>query len=305
MALGVTGCRPTHDVSLAVDGRSLSVHSRAASVEILLADAGVTPGPEDLVIPGLQATLAGGETIQVVRVTHREVTYPWPVPAPSRVIPTAYLHRSETIDLVRGSPGMKRLTVRLTLHDGQVAGRDVLHEEWIATPIPARIICGIARLPRPYMLPARLKVRNVLRLHATAYTPGEKDNAPYRAGDTATGLRATYGVAAVDPRVIKLGTKLYVKGYGYCIAADTGAAIKGNRIDLCFPDPRVASLFGVREVTAYVLGTSWPKPRKSQAIAGKIESSSPGGRRITALAASPGSLGNAGPNGRAESEERK
>ena len=56
---------------------------------------------------------------------------------------------------------------------------------------------------------------------------------------TATGinLRANPNVKviAVDPRVIPLGTKVYVEGYGYAVAADTGGAIKGNKIDVFFP----------------------------------------------------------------------
>lgn len=57
---------------------------------------------------------------------------------------------------------------------------------------------------------------------------------------TATGLHQGKGVIAVDPRVIKLGSKVYVPGYGFAIAGDTGGAIKGNVIDLGFPDARTA-----------------------------------------------------------------
>ena len=58
-------------------------------------------------------------------------------------------------------------------------------------------------------------------------------------GITSTGVRAErnpngYSTIAVDPRVIPLGTKLYVDGYGYAIAEDIGGAIKGNHIDLFF-----------------------------------------------------------------------
>lgn len=55
---------------------------------------------------------------------------------------------------------------------------------------------------------------------------------------TATGAKLTFGVAAVDPNFIPLGSKIYVEGYGEAIAADTGGGIKGAKIDLAFDDVR-------------------------------------------------------------------
>lgn len=69
---------------------------------------------------------------------------------------------------------------------------------------------------------------------------------------TATGLRQGKGVIAVDPRVIKLGSKVYVPGYGLAIAGDTGGAIKGNTVDLGFPDARTAG-WSARFTDIYIL----------------------------------------------------
>jgi 3D (Asp-Asp-Asp) domain-containing protein len=68
-------------------------------------------------------------------------------------------------------------------------------------------------------------------------------------GTTATGIPVGWGVAAVDPRVIPLGTHLTIPGYGEAIAADTGGAIVGNRIDLWFPTCAQAGGWGWRSVT--------------------------------------------------------
>ena len=46
----------------------------------------------------------------------------------------------------------------------------------------------------------------------------------------------TYGIVAVDPAIIPLGTRMFIPGYGEAVAADTGGAVKGYIIDLGFPD---------------------------------------------------------------------
>jgi 3D (Asp-Asp-Asp) domain-containing protein len=68
-------------------------------------------------------------------------------------------------------------------------------------------------------------------------------------GTTATGVAVGYGIVAVDPSVIPLGTKMTVPGYGEGVAADTGGAITGARIDLWFPTTAEALAWGTRSVT--------------------------------------------------------
>lgn len=72
-------------------------------------------------------------------------------------------------------------------------------------------------------------------------------------GIAATGLRVKKGIVAVDPRVIPLGTKLYIPGYGEALAADTGGWIKGNRIDLAFDTLEECFRFGRRRIRVYLV----------------------------------------------------
>ncbi|PGY07734.1 3D domain-containing protein, partial [Bacillus sp. AFS031507] len=58
---------------------------------------------------------------------------------------------------------------------------------------------------------------------------------------------------AVDPSVIPLGSKVYVEGYGEATAADTGGAIKGNRIDVFIPAEQDAINFGVKQLKVTIL----------------------------------------------------
>ena len=88
-----------------------------------------------------------------------------------------------------------------------------------------------------------------LTMVATGYSPQE----PGLNDHTATGMKAQHGVVAVDPSVIPLGTRLYVEGYGNAIAADTGSAIKGNRIDLCFDTLSECNKYGRRTVKVEIL----------------------------------------------------
>jgi 3D (Asp-Asp-Asp) domain-containing protein len=90
---------------------------------------------------------------------------------------------------------------------------------------------------------------SALNMVATAYTAGCGGCTGY----TASGYRAGHGIVAVDPRVIPLGTKLYIPGYGFAIAGDTGGAIIGNRIDLGFDSLSDALQFGRRTVKVYTL----------------------------------------------------
>ena len=68
-------------------------------------------------------------------------------------------------------------------------------------------------------------------------------------GRTSTGLPVGWGVAAVDPSVIPLGTHMTVPGYGEAVAADIGGAIHGAVVDLWFPTVAQANAWGRRAVT--------------------------------------------------------
>ncbi len=89
----------------------------------------------------------------------------------------------------------------------------------------------------------------IMSMEATAYLPSDGGGS----GITAIGIPAAYGVVAVDPSIIPLGSRLYIPGYGTAIAADTGGAIYGYRIDLCMESYAEAMDFGRRVVTVYIL----------------------------------------------------
>ena len=93
----------------------------------------------------------------------------------------------------------------------------------------------------------------VLYMNATAYTAFCSGCS----GTTATGINLRTNpdakVVAVDPDVIPLGTKLYIDGYGYAVAGDTGGAIRGKHIDLFMPDRTDALHWGRQTVKVNIL----------------------------------------------------
>lgn len=80
----------------------------------------------------------------------------------------------------------------------------------------------------------------------TAYCPCPQCCGEWADGITYTMTKATAGrTVAVDPKVIPLGSTVYINGSAY-VAEDIGGAIQGNRIDVFFPDHQTALQFGVQ-----------------------------------------------------------
>jgi 3D (Asp-Asp-Asp) domain-containing protein len=112
--------------------------------------------------------------------------------------------------------------------------------------------------------------RRELQLEATGYDPGPVDNTRGWVGSTRTGVRAHFGIVAVDPKVVPLGSLVYVEGYGPGLAADVGGAIKGKRIDLCFNNTREARAWGRRRTRVWIVD----RVRKTSPLAYAINSAS-------------------------------
>ena len=96
---------------------------------------------------------------------------------------------------------------------------------------------------------------------ATGYTAGAESTGKRPGhpnyGITFSGLevqRAELSTIAADPKFLPLGTVLYIPNYGYGIVADTGSAIKGNKIDLYYETvDEVFSQWGKKEIDVFVI----------------------------------------------------
>lgn len=142
-----------------------------------------------------------------------------------------------------GVNGKITWTLKQYIQDGKVVKEE--RQEDIVEPKPAVFHMGRSGFSTSRGSFTRGKV---VTMESTAYLPTDGSGH----GITASGRRAEYGVVAVDPRVIPLGSLVFVEGYGLAIAADTGGAIKGNKIDVCMHDRREAMQWGRRKVKVHI-----------------------------------------------------
>lgn len=219
-------------VRILVDGRSIELPQRELTVREALAEARVSLGAEDQVTPPLDSPVPEHGTVRVQRVSIKEVTVDEKVPYRTLVrAPSAKKQPYHPTVIQEGRVGLKRVTYRVRAVDGVEESRTRLEEVIVREPV-AQVV--VARKPQLLGSRGAYTGKRVLNVLATAYDPGKGSCGKYANGTTCNGKRAGYGIIAVDPKVIPLGAKLYVPGYGYGIAADVGSAIKGNRIDLGF-----------------------------------------------------------------------
>lgn len=242
-------------VELVVGGERRTVRTTARPVGEVLRACGVALGGRDRVSPDLGQEVKPGGTIRVVRVETKEVRYREEIPPEVVVRKDPNLDRGTRKVVAEGRPGLVERIARLWLEDGRVRSREILSTVWLRRPGTRVVALGTRPVVRSFVTSRGQVVRytEVLEMTATAYYPGPESCGVNAKGITRTGARATYGVVAVDPRVIPLGTRLYVEGYGFATALDTGSAIKGKKIDLCYDTYREAIMYGRRKVKVYIL----------------------------------------------------
>jgi uncharacterized protein YabE (DUF348 family)/3D (Asp-Asp-Asp) domain-containing protein len=217
----------------------------------LPADYRLEPPAETPITPGLAIHVIGvseERVLETERIESRTIYQPDPsLPWGERRV-------------VSGQDGVHFRQYRVVYEDGQIVSWELAAEWYDPEPMDTVIYYSTADpLPPapslPLEVPDGLDVVSVLRVYATWYNPASAGRSPSDPsyGITATGVPVDRGVVAVDPSVIPLGTRLYIPGYGYGVAADTGGGIRGNMIDLGYPDGVVPD-WTTRWVDIYILG---------------------------------------------------
>ncbi len=242
-------------VTLITGNTKRTMMSAATDVGAFLEEQKIWLGTSDEVYPSLAEPIAANQTIRVVRVTA------W-TSVLHQKIAEKVIHRVDfslapgaTKILSHGMHGLRETMVRFTTRDDGRSNKTVIATRIVRNPRAKVIARGVSE----YAALANMALHGLQRtsyiavsaltMVATAYTAG----CAGCSGITALGYHAGHGVVAVDPRVIPLGTRLYIPGYGIAIAGDTGGAINGHRIDLGFNSLGDALLFGRRAVRVYRL----------------------------------------------------
>lgn len=238
-------------IYIQADGETVMVMLASGTVADALAKAELTCGEEDKLSHEPTATLEKEMQITLDRVKSEQIVKTVAIDYETKKVETNELYAGETKVQQKGEDGEKRLTYKVTYTNGKESDRELVSEEITKEPVEKIVLVGTkphATFLKTASTPTSYK--KVMTMTCTAYSAG---------GTTASGLPAKWGVIAVDPRVIPLGTKVYVETtdgkyiYGTAIAADTGGAIKGNIIDICVNTRKEAYAFGRRQVNVYIL----------------------------------------------------
>lgn len=252
----------THVYEIDNNGVVKTYKTSCKTVKELLSDLKIKVDDDDIVIPDLKEELKSEGKISIIKVDVKVIEKE--VEAPFKTIKKKnkeLTHKQSRI-LVQGVNGKNKVKCKEYYAGDKLIKEEVIHVETIVKPIDQVFEEGTKDVFTNDR--GDFTARKAIKMVATAYEAGPRSTGK-RPGDkgygiTASGARAKRGTVAVDPRVIPLGTKLYVKSltpgvpdYGFAIAQDTGGAIKGNKIDLFMDTVWECLQFGRRPVMVYIL----------------------------------------------------
>jgi uncharacterized protein YabE (DUF348 family) len=244
-------------------------------VEDALQRAGVELREHDEVSPPLNEPVSPGMFIRVTRVDKEIITERKSIPYDVVIRKDKNLLIGKEKVAQAGRKGKQEIKIEVIYKDGVEVSRELVSDEVVRKPVDKIVLRGTAK-PKPVQVASRssserssssskkksgsssssssksssgtikgYEYKEVKVMEATAYT--------YTGRKTATGRTTKRGIVAVDPRVIPLGTRLYIEGYGFGEAQDVGGGVKGNKIDLFMETRSECLRWGRRPVKVYIL----------------------------------------------------
>ncbi|KUG05179.1 cell wall-binding protein [hydrocarbon metagenome] len=230
-------------VTVIVGGVKKEIITTPVSITEAINLAGFDLGPKDIIKTLAVDKTIADQVIEVIRVTEKQDQIEETIPYETEKTTDNTLEKGLSRTIKSGQPGIAVNTVNITYHNGQEVARKVIDSETKVAPEKAVVAMGtITAISRGNL---NFNFDRAAYMTVSAYT--------YTGRNTSCGLKPAVGLVAVDPNVIPLGSKLYIEGYGYATAADTGGSIKGDRIDVFMEDRGQCLSWGRKTVKVYIL----------------------------------------------------
>lgn len=248
-------------VKVEVDNKKLNLESAEDNVQDMLKAENLRISKLDIVCPSRKYELKKGMNIVVTRVTTKDIKEDRPINYDTVLKSDGQVENGTKKVVEEGQNGEKETVTRVVYQNGKEVSRKIISEIIKKQPVQRVIAIGTLADYTPSR-GSSINYVGSLQMKATAYTadyastgksPGDPAFGITASGTVAKRNNDSYSSVAVDPRIIPLGTKLYIEGYGYAIAEDTGGAIKGNRLDLFFNSNSEVDNWGVRWVNVYII----------------------------------------------------
>lgn len=238
-----------------VEGKEVTIKSFQSTVSEVLDDHNIEVTARDLVIGAdLNDITEDGMTLSVVRIDEEYDIENITIEYETEYVPSKYLLEGQTEVITQGRDGVRTLVYRVIKEEDVEISRTLVSDKVSMDPVKEIIAYGtIANFINSRG--QTVSYTKSYEMTATAYTACEK----WGYAVHMPGKRARVGVIAVDPKVIPLGTKVYVEGlygawdYGFAVAWDTGGTIKGHKIDLFMNTEAECFTWGIKKVKVYIL----------------------------------------------------
>lgn len=242
------------DLKVLVDNKELNIKSSEPNVAMMLKEQKIVLSATDKVSPSIETRLSKDMKVIITRVTTKIIKQTISTDFKTVIQNDSSTLKSKSRISQNGVAGQKSVTYNVTYYDGKEVSKKVVSENVIKAPKNKIIVQGTLKAITFSRGGSSITSDDVLSVKSTAYWAVNGLNNTY----TASGKKAVrnpngYSTIAVDPKIIPMGTKVYVEGYGYAIAADKGSGIKGKFIDVFFNTRAEALNWGVKYIKVQII----------------------------------------------------
>lgn len=247
-------------IKVFVDNKELNISSSEKNIASMLNTEKIALSSNDTVYPLIENKLSKGMNVIITRVKTETIQEKKPIDFKTVIKDDKDKLKSQSSVIQTGIRGEKSITFNVTYENGKEINRKVVKEMVVKEP-QHKIIAQGTQSPITISRGSSSKTLNAsttstsktINVKATAYCAVDGNDAYTSSGRKAVRNPSGYSTIAVDPNVIPLGTRLYVDGYGYAIAADKGCGVKGKFIDVFFNTSEEANNWGVRYLSVKIL----------------------------------------------------